>query len=139
MDRPVAARAKTAKDAARPAAPRDEPVRRTQGPADDPLAPLPPGIMAPINSNNAAAASNASQPIALEAALYGAITSNPDLVALRGGTQASAEAVEVARRFPTTLNPTLWVDVRPLVYERSPGMNTPTAGGWRRRSTRKTP
>jgi cobalt-zinc-cadmium efflux system outer membrane protein len=33
---------------------------------------------------------------------------------------ASAEAVEVARRFPTTLNPTLWVDVRPLTLERIP-------------------
>ena len=28
---------------------------------------------------------------------------------------------QCARRFPTTLNPTLWVDVRPLVYERKPG------------------
>src|SRR5205823_4241345 len=59
--------------------------------------------------------------LTLEAALYGALTSNPDLVALRQNVPASAEAVEVARHFPTTLNPTLWVDVRPLVYERDPG------------------
>jgi cobalt-zinc-cadmium efflux system outer membrane protein len=61
------------------------------------------------------------QSLSLEAALYGAITQNPDLISLRQGTAASAEAVEVARRLPTTLNPTLWVDVRPLAYERMPG------------------
>jgi outer membrane protein, heavy metal efflux system len=56
------------------------------------------------------------QPIAMQAALYGAITSNPDLVTLREGNAlaASAEAVEVARNFPTTLNPTLWLDYRPI-------------------------
>ena len=52
--------------------------------------------------------------ISLQAALLGAVTSNPDLVALRNSNVASAEAVEVARRFPTTLNPTLWVDFRPI-------------------------
>ena len=56
------------------------------------------------------------QPIAMQAALYGAVTSNPDLVTLREGNAlaASAEAVEVARNFPTTLNPTLWIDYRPI-------------------------
>ena len=66
--------------------------------------------------------------LSLEAALYGAITSNPDLVSLRQGTVATAEAVEVARRFPTSLNPTLWVDVRPLVYERMPGVTLGNGG-----------
>ncbi len=56
------------------------------------------------------------QSIALQAALYGALTSNPDLVTMRQGNPlaASAEAVEVARHFPTTLNPTLWIDYRPI-------------------------
>ncbi len=56
------------------------------------------------------------QPIAMQAALYGAITGNPDLVTLREGNAlaASAEAVETARHFPTTLNPTLWIDYRPI-------------------------
>jgi cobalt-zinc-cadmium efflux system outer membrane protein len=56
------------------------------------------------------------QSISLQAALYGALTSNPDLVTLRQGNAiaASAEAVEVARHFPTTLNPTLWIDYRPI-------------------------
>jgi len=56
------------------------------------------------------------QSISLQAALYGALTSNPDLVTLRQGNAlpASAEAVEVARHFPTTLNPTLWMDYRPI-------------------------
>ena len=52
--------------------------------------------------------------ISLQAALLGAVTSNPDLVTLRNSNVASPEAVEVARRFPTTLNPTLWVDFRPI-------------------------
>jgi cobalt-zinc-cadmium efflux system outer membrane protein len=68
-----------------------------------------------------ATAGEAGMSLTLEAALYGAITSNPDLIAMRQGNVASAEAVEVARRFPVTLNPTLWIDVRPLVYERQPG------------------
>ena len=54
--------------------------------------------------------------ISLQQALTGALTSNPDLVALRLGnpSAASAEAVEVARRFPTTLNPTVFIDYRPV-------------------------
>ena len=58
-----------------------------------------------------------AQSISLEAALYGTLTSNPDLATLRQGnpTTPSAEAVEVARHFPTALNPTLWVDMRPIV------------------------
>ena len=52
----------------------------------------------------------AGQSLSLQAALYGAITGNPDLIALRNSNVASPEAVEVARRFPTTLNPTLWVE-----------------------------
>jgi len=54
--------------------------------------------------------------ISLQAALYGTLTSNRDLNILRLGnpTTPSAEAVEVARHFPTTLNPTLWVDYRPI-------------------------
>ena len=56
------------------------------------------------------------QSVSLQAALYGALTSNPDLATLRLGnpTTPSAEAVEVARNFPTTLNPTLWCDLRPI-------------------------
>jgi cobalt-zinc-cadmium efflux system outer membrane protein len=56
------------------------------------------------------------QSMSLQAALYGALTSNPDLVTLRQGNvlAASAESVEVARHFPTTLNPTLWIDYRPI-------------------------
>ena len=48
-----------------------------------------------------------------EAALYGAITIL-DLVTMRNSNVASAEAVEVARKFPTALNPTVWIDYRPI-------------------------
>ena len=56
------------------------------------------------------------QSISLQAALYDTLTSNPDLATLRLGnpTTPSAEAVEVARHFPATLNPTLWCDLRPI-------------------------
>ena len=55
--------------------------------------------------------------ISLQMALYRTLTCNPDLNLLRLGnpTTPSAESVEVARHFPTTLNPTLWIDYRPMV------------------------
>ncbi len=58
----------------------------------------------------------AGQSLSLQSALYGALMSNPDLVTLRQGNPIAPtpEAVEVARRLPTTLNPTLWVDFRPI-------------------------
>lgn len=89
--------------------PADPRLRRTQAmPADlgmpvGPTIGLPGGASGPL-------------PISLQQALTGALSSNPDLVALRQGNpaQASAEAVEVARRFPTTLNPTVFIDYRPI-------------------------
>ena len=55
--------------------------------------------------------------LSLQMALYATLTCNPDLNILRLGnpTTPSAESVEVARHFPTTLNPTLWTDYRPMV------------------------
>jgi cobalt-zinc-cadmium efflux system outer membrane protein len=71
------------------------------------------------------------RPISLQAALYGAITSNPDLVTLRQGNAlaASAEAVEVARHFPTTLNPTLWIDYRPITLVPKDTFGSTSPGG----------
>ena len=83
--------------------------------------PLGPGVMpiAPPSSDLSAVAAASplgGQSLSLQAAMYGALTGNPDLVTLRQGSPlaASAEAVEVARHFPTTLNPTLWIDYRPI-------------------------
>ena len=111
----------------RPAARRptgDAAIRRTQAGAPDLTAtPLPgrpgmPGLPtpAPMMPPAVNAAELGGQSISLQLALYGALTSNPDLVALRQGNPIapSAEAVEVARRFPTTLNPTVWIDYRPI-------------------------
>jgi cobalt-zinc-cadmium efflux system outer membrane protein len=71
------------------------------------------------------------QSISLQAALYGALTGNPDLVTLRQGNviAASAEAVEVARHFPATLNPTLWVDLRPITLVPHGTFGTRSPGG----------
>jgi outer membrane protein, heavy metal efflux system len=103
----------------------DPPVRQTR--AQEPLSPETPALPGAGMPVSAAPAVSAAGPleggesVSLQAALYGAITGNPDLVTLRNSNLASPEAVEVARHFPTTLNPTLWVDVRPFVYERAPG------------------
>lgn len=90
----------------------DRRVKRTQ--VDVPALPGASLPMDPVPVPTGAPAGLGRQSISLEAALYGAVTSNPDLVSLRNSNIASAEAVEVARRFPTTLNPTLWVDFRPI-------------------------
>lgn len=95
--------------------PADQGVRRTQIGSTDALQPAPipdssgMGLQAAISESL-----GSGRPIGLEAALYGAITNNPDLVALRNSNIASPEAVEVARRFPTALNPTVWIDYRPI-------------------------
>jgi cobalt-zinc-cadmium efflux system outer membrane protein len=75
--------------------------------------------------------------INLPAALYATLSSNPDLMLLRLGnpTTPSAEAVEVARHFPTTLNPTVWVDYRfinliPFQAFGGPGGSRPPQGGF---------
>ncbi len=114
---------------------RDPPVRRAQASPGDmstavtsdttPMAPAANGLGAE------AIPSAGGQSISLEAALYGAITSNPDLVTLRQGNAlaASAEAVEVARHFPTTLNPTLWIDYRPITLVPNGTFGTSSPGG----------
>ncbi len=100
------------------------------------VAAQPPSTPALPDPNQAAAAAiSAASPISgpleggeslsLQAALYGAISGNPDLMTLRNNNIATPESVEVARRFPTTLNPTLWVDIRP--WTAGPGNST---GKW---------
>ena len=117
---------------------RDAPVRRVQTTSSDLSAPIMSGtspLPPPTDSLSALAtpASMGGQSISLQAALYGAITSNPDLVTLRQGNAlaASAEAVEVARHFPTTLNPTLWIDYRPITLVPTGTFGTTSPGGAR--------
>ncbi len=99
--------------------PVDSPVRRTQAtPGESPL-PLGPIATPPMPAAivpRDVVPSVGGQSISLQTALYGTLTSNPDLATLRLGnpTTPSPEAVEVARHFPTTLNPTLWCDLRPI-------------------------
>jgi len=96
-------------------------VRRVQAGASD-LTPLT-GSLAPnpVSEPAAAVSTPPGQSIALSQALYGAITANPDLVSLRQNAPATLEAVEVARRFPTALNPTIFLNPRPGSYERNIG------------------
>ncbi len=89
----------------------DAPVRRTQATPADLGAPIGPGA-----DSTSPAPGLGGQSLSLEQALTGALTSNPDLIALRTGNSAlaSAEAVEVARHFPVALNPTVFIDYRPI-------------------------
>lgn len=54
--------------------------------------------------------------LTLADALQCTLSCNPELVTIRQNLRVSAEAVEVAKLFPTSLNPTLAVDVRPWVF-----------------------
>jgi cobalt-zinc-cadmium efflux system outer membrane protein len=56
---------------------------------------------------------------------------NPDLVTMRQGNAVavSAEAVEVARHFPTTLNPILWIDYCPITLVPNGTFGTRSPGG----------
>ena len=113
----------------------DAPLRRAQatpgdmsGPLGPSVTPLPPGgARLPTITMPTAG----GQSISLQTALYGALTSNPDLVTLRQGNviAVSAEAVEVARHFPTTLNPTLWMDYRPITLVPNGTFGTKSPGG----------
>ncbi len=58
--------------------------------------------------------------IDLETALQWTLQSNPNLVATRQNLNVSAEAVAVAKYFPTSLNPSISVTYTPWVFERQP-------------------
>jgi cobalt-zinc-cadmium efflux system outer membrane protein len=60
-------------------------------------------------------------PVDLQTALELTLSRNPDLLALRQNLPVSSAAIEVARRFPTSLNPTLSVDARPWTFEKNTG------------------
>ena len=85
-----------------------------------------PVVSEPLAAPNATGGSDGSgygasgvTPLTLEAALDWTLHCNPDLVTIRKNLDVSAEAVAVARRFPTSLNPTVALDVRPWVFERN--------------------
>jgi cobalt-zinc-cadmium efflux system outer membrane protein len=58
-------------------------------------------------------------PLPLETALEWTLSCNPDLVTIRQNLNVSADAVAVARRFPTSLNPTVSVNLQPWVFARA--------------------
>jgi cobalt-zinc-cadmium efflux system outer membrane protein len=59
-------------------------------------------------------------PLDLVTALEWTLSSNPDLIAIRRNLCVSAEAIEVARRLPASLNPNIGVGVSPWVFEKMP-------------------
>lgn len=88
-------------------------------PGDRPLnaaAEAPPVLSATINPLTTE--TSAGTPIDLRTALEMTLSRNPDLVAIRQNLPVSSAAIAVAHRFPTSLNPTLSVDVRPWVFEK---------------------
>ena len=58
--------------------------------------------------------------IDLETALQWTLQYNPSLLATRQNLNVSAEAVNVAHHFPTSLNPTVSIQYEPWVYQRQP-------------------
>ena len=56
--------------------------------------------------------------IDLETALQWTLQSNPNLITIRQNLNVSAEAVAVARHFPTSLNPSISVEYTPWVFQR---------------------
>jgi outer membrane protein, heavy metal efflux system len=85
---------------------------------------LPAPMPGPIGGNEQPSDPTANvTPLTLQAALEWTLSCNPDLVALRQNLNVSADALEVARQFPTSLNPTVSVDVRPWVFERNTSGN----------------
>jgi cobalt-zinc-cadmium efflux system outer membrane protein len=60
-------------------------------------------------------------PLDLETALEWTVRYHPNLVIQRQNAEATAEAIAVARQFPTSLNPTVALEVTPWVFQRQPG------------------
>jgi cobalt-zinc-cadmium efflux system outer membrane protein len=56
----------------------------------------------------------------LRTALEQTLRYQPQLIALRQNLAVSAEAIEVARRFPTSLNPSVSVTIEPWTFVRGP-------------------
>lgn len=86
------------------------------GATEPPLAPMPGGpetLPAPPSA--------AGPPLTLDAALTCTLQCNPDLIAIRQSLPVSAEALNVARQFPTTLNPTLALEVQPWIFFQDTG------------------
>jgi cobalt-zinc-cadmium efflux system outer membrane protein len=80
---------------------------------------LPGGLLAPATTET-----TAITPVDLPTALELTLSRNPDLVAIRQNLPASSAAIAVARRFPTSLNPTVSIDVRPWTFEKDTGMGS---------------
>ena len=97
--------------------------------------PIPDPGSAPVQEG--VAATVPGQSLGLDLALQGALTGNPDLLALRQNAPATWEAVEVAKRFPVTLNPTLWLNIRPFTYQPVAGGGWKSLEGWLNTSIRQ--
>ncbi|MGA2034801.1 MAG: TolC family protein [Thermoguttaceae bacterium] len=79
-------------------------------------APIPPAVAA-----SGAGIEPAAIPLDLRTSLEWTLARNPDLIAQRQNLEVSEAALELARHFPTSLNPTVTVDVRPWVFGPPPG------------------
>ena len=106
--------------ASAPARVADSSLRRVHGDSTEFRKPLRQGelLSSPLQDRPAQTVSLVNGPsITLAMALYTTWNCNHDLNILRLGnpTTPSAESVEVARHFPITLNPTLWMDYRPMI------------------------
>lgn len=84
-------------------------------------APLPDAILAP-----AATPPPAGFPVDLRTALELTLSRNPDLLAIRQNVPVSSAAIAVARRFPTSINPTVSILSQPWTFDKDTGQGSPS-------------
>ncbi|MEI8374901.1 MAG: TolC family protein [Planctomycetota bacterium] len=88
-------------------------------------APLPtasPALQGPIHGPvEPVQAASATLPVDLKTAMEWTLERNPDLMAIRQNTRVSHAAWAVAQQFPTSLNPTVSLDVRPWTFDKNRG------------------
>jgi outer membrane protein, heavy metal efflux system len=93
---------------------------------DAPPAPLPtttpPFIQEPSSGPaEPERASSPAVPVDLRTALEWTLSHNPELLTVRQNARVSQAALAAAQRFPSSLNPTVSLDVRPWTFEKNAG------------------
>ena len=93
-----------------------------------PMAPLPPESSGyhQASADDAGAMTSASPPLAvdLKTAMEWTLWRNPDLIATRQNLRVSQAALAVAQRFPTSLNPTVSLNVQPWTFDKNTGQGS---------------
>lgn len=85
------------------------------------VAPEPPPLPNRVAQGTGAVEGQTGDPIDLHAALELTLSRNPDLVAIRQNVPVSSTAIQVAQRFPTSINPTVSILSQPWTFDKNTG------------------